>query len=95
MRESASVGIAAPPERNFGLVTDPSKLSSWNHAIAEVVEGPGHLVPGSAWKVGIHAPGQSWVANRESRPSIRWPAVSLTVPRLIKATLRMPIGSGS
>src|SRR5690348_8840121 len=62
-RESASTRIAAPPERIFSLVTDLSRLPSWNRAITDVVDAPEHLEPGSVWKVRIHALGQSWVSK--------------------------------
>jgi uncharacterized protein YndB with AHSA1/START domain len=45
VRESASAQVAASPEMVFSLVTNPSKLPSWNCAITEVVEAPeNHLV---------------------------------------------------
>ena len=65
MRETASAQIAAPPEMVFSLVTDPSRLPSWNRAITDVTEVPEHLEPGSVWKVRIHALGQSWVSKSQ------------------------------
>ncbi len=65
LRESASALVAATPERVFRLVTDPSKLPSWNRAIVELVEGPARLEPGSVWKVRIHALGRSWVSKSQ------------------------------
>jgi len=47
------------------MVTDPTMLSSWNHAITEVVEAPDQLEPGSLWKVKLHALGQSWVSRSQ------------------------------
>jgi uncharacterized protein YndB with AHSA1/START domain len=63
LRESARARIAASPEPVFSLVTDPSRLPSWNRAIADVVEAPERLESGSVWKVRIHALGQSWVSK--------------------------------
>ena len=78
MRESASARMAASPEPVFSLVTDPSRLPSWNRAIADVVEVPEHLESGSVWKVRLHALGQSWVSK--SRVSTLDP---VTVERLV------------
>lgn len=61
-RESARSRLAAPPEQVFNLVTDVSRLPSWNRAITEVVEAPERLEPGSVWRVRLHALGQSWVS---------------------------------
>ena len=63
LRESASALMAAPPDAVFRLVTDPSRLPSWNRAITEVIEAPETLGPGSVWKVRIHALGKSWVSK--------------------------------
>ncbi len=38
LRESASLATVTAPETIFRLVTDPSKLPSWNRAITSVVE---------------------------------------------------------
>ena len=57
--------VAAPPERVFSLLSDPSELPSWNRAITELIEGPARLEPGSVWKVRIHALGQSWVSKSQ------------------------------
>jgi uncharacterized protein YndB with AHSA1/START domain len=65
LRESASALVPATPEGVFGLVTDPSRLPSWNRAIVEVTEGPACLEPGSVWKVRIHALGRSWVSKSQ------------------------------
>jgi len=65
MRESASAQMAASAEEVFSLVTDPSRLPSWNQAITEVVEAPDHLEPGSVWKIRLHALSQSWVSASE------------------------------
>ena len=67
LRESARSPIAAPPEQVFNLVTDASRLPSWNRAITEVVEAPERLEPGSVWKVRLHALGQSWVSTSTVR----------------------------
>ena len=64
-RDSASAFLTTTPERVFGLITDPSKLPTWNHAITEIVEMPDHLEPGSVWKVRIHAMGRSWVSRSQ------------------------------
>jgi uncharacterized protein YndB with AHSA1/START domain len=65
MRESATARMSAPPERVFSLVSDPSRLPSWNRAITEVVEAPEHLEPGSVWKIRLHALSQSWVSKSQ------------------------------
>jgi uncharacterized protein YndB with AHSA1/START domain len=65
LRESASALVPAAPERVFSLVTDPSKLPSWNRAITELIESPAILEPGSVWKVRIHALGRSWVSKSQ------------------------------
>jgi uncharacterized protein YndB with AHSA1/START domain len=43
MRECATARVAASPETVFDLVTDPSRLPTWDRAITEVVETPEHL----------------------------------------------------
>jgi hypothetical protein len=60
-----SVGgyIDAPPRTVVGTVSDIARLSEWNHAITEVLEQPDRLVPGSVWKVRMHAVGQTWVSR--------------------------------
>ena len=63
LRESASLATVTAPETIFRLVTDPSKLPSWNRAITSVVEAPPRLATGSEWKVQMHALGQSWVSR--------------------------------
>jgi uncharacterized protein YndB with AHSA1/START domain len=65
LHESATLRISAPAEAVFRLVSDPTKLPEWNHAITEVVEAPDHLASGSVWKVKIHAFGQSWVSRSQ------------------------------
>lgn len=65
LRESASALVSAAPKKVFGLITDPSKLPSWNGAIDELIEGPARLEPGSVWKVRIHALGRSWVSKSQ------------------------------
>jgi len=65
LRESASALVSATPKRVFDLVTDPSKLPSWNRAIDELIEGPVSLESGSVWKVRIHALGRSWVSKSQ------------------------------
>ena len=62
-QESASARMSAPPEKVFSLVTDPTKLPSWNRAITDVIEAPAVLASGSVWKVRIHTLGQSWVSR--------------------------------
>jgi polyketide cyclase/dehydrase/lipid transport protein len=63
MRESVSTRVQAAPDVVFARVTDVARLPEWNHAITEVVDSPAHLVPGSVWKVRLHALGQSWVSR--------------------------------
>src|ERR1700729_2723343 len=65
LRESATAQVAAPPDKVFSLVTDSSKLPSWNRVITEVVEAPARLESGSVWKVRLHALGQSWVSRSQ------------------------------
>jgi uncharacterized protein YndB with AHSA1/START domain len=67
LRETASALVSATPERVFRLVTDPSKLPSWNRAIVEMTEGPACLEPGSVWKVRMRALGRSWVSKSQVR----------------------------
>ena len=63
LQESASIVTTAAPEAIFRLVTDPSRLPSWNRAITSVVDAPRQLAIGSEWKVQMHALGQSWVSR--------------------------------
>jgi uncharacterized protein YndB with AHSA1/START domain len=63
LRVSASEQVSATPENVFALVTDASKLPSWNRAIVELTEGPARLEPGSVWKVRMRALGRSWVSR--------------------------------
>jgi uncharacterized protein YndB with AHSA1/START domain len=65
LQESVSALVPASPEEVFSLVTDPSKLPSWNRAITEVVEAPERLELGSVWKIRLHALSQSWVSKSE------------------------------
>jgi uncharacterized protein YndB with AHSA1/START domain len=65
LRESGSALVSATPDKVFSLVTDPSKLPSWNRAIVELTEGPVCLEPGSVWKVRIRAKGISWVSKSQ------------------------------
>jgi uncharacterized protein YndB with AHSA1/START domain len=65
MHESASARMPASPERVFDLVTDPSRLPSWNRAITEVVQAPDQLEIGSIWKIRLHALSQSWVSKSQ------------------------------
>ena len=64
-RESASTLITASPDAAFGLVTDPSRLPLWNHAITQLIDDPGSLEVGSVWKVRMQALGQSWVSRSQ------------------------------
>lgn len=65
IRDTVSLHVTAPPDKVFGVVTDPSKLPSWNRAITEVVEAPDQLTPGSVWKIRLHVVGQSWVSKSQ------------------------------
>jgi uncharacterized protein YndB with AHSA1/START domain len=66
VRESVNAQISSSPEKVFDLISDPRRLPVWNHAITEVVEAPGHLEPGSVWKVRLHALSQSWVSTSQA-----------------------------
>jgi hypothetical protein len=63
MRETVSTHVDASPTAVFERVTDITRLPEWNRAIPEVLEQPRQMVPGSVWKVRLHALGQSWVST--------------------------------
>ena len=63
MQESLSAHIDASPTVVLERLSDIARLPDWNRAITEVLEQPGELVPGSVWKVRLHALGQSWVST--------------------------------
>lgn len=63
MRESVSTHVDASPTAVFARVTDIARLPQWNRAIPAVLEQPQQLIPGSVWKVRLHALGQSWVST--------------------------------
>jgi uncharacterized protein YndB with AHSA1/START domain len=63
IQESMSGRVDASPAAVFGFLTDVSRLPEWNRAITDVVDAPPQLVPGSEWKVRLHALGQSWVSK--------------------------------
>jgi|SRR3954451_11771116 len=63
MRESARTRVDVAPDVVFGRVVDVGRLPAWNGAIDEVLDAPDRLVPGSVWKVRLHALGQSWVSR--------------------------------
>jgi hypothetical protein len=63
MHESASAHIEATPAAVFERVTEVARLPEWNEAITEVLREPTQLVPGSVWKVRLHALGQAWVSR--------------------------------
>ena len=65
VRESVSGRVASPAADVFGLLIDVAKLPTWNRAITEVIDAPVQLAPGAAWKVRIHALGQSWVSRSQ------------------------------
>ncbi len=65
IRESARAHIDAPPAVVYVLLTDVSRLPEWNQAITEVVEVPAQLSTGAAWKVRLHALGQTWVSRSQ------------------------------
>ena len=62
MRDTLHTRFDDAPAIVFERVVDISRLPEWNRAITEVVEQPPELVPGSVWKVRLHALGQTWVS---------------------------------
>jgi hypothetical protein len=62
MRDTLQTRLDDAPEAVFARVVDISRLPEWNRAITEVVEQPPDFVPGSVWKVRLHALGQTWVS---------------------------------
>jgi hypothetical protein len=66
-RTSASAEVASTPDSLFERITDLNGLPRWNEAITDVIETPSALVPGSVWKVRLHAMGRSWTGRSEAR----------------------------
>jgi hypothetical protein len=62
MRDTLQTRLQDAPTSVFARVVDISRLPEWNRAITEVVERPPELVPGSVWKVRLHALGQTWIS---------------------------------
>jgi polyketide cyclase/dehydrase/lipid transport protein len=62
MRDTLQTRLADAPAVVFARVVDIRRLPEWNRAITEVVEQPPKFVPGSVWKVRLHALGQTWVS---------------------------------
>lgn len=60
---STSAHLDASPATVLERITDIARLPEWNRAITDMVEQPDHLVPGSVWKVRLHALGQTWVST--------------------------------
>jgi uncharacterized protein YndB with AHSA1/START domain len=62
-RESSTRTLSAPQDEVFEIVTDPSRLPSWNDGIAQVIDAPNHLEPGSEWRVRLQVLGRAWVSR--------------------------------
>jgi hypothetical protein len=66
-RTSAFAPVAASPTAVFTQITDLCQLPQWNEAITDVLEAPSTVMPGSIWKVRIHAMGRTWISRAEAQ----------------------------
>jgi uncharacterized protein YndB with AHSA1/START domain len=60
MRIEAKRAIDGDADTVFDLVSDPTRLNTWNRAIRGTIEAPAVLVVGSQWIVQLGVLGQSW-----------------------------------
>ena len=79
--------IAAPRERVFGLLLDPTRLDEWVTASRGVSDVPDELRPGSEFRQRLRLGGASF--------EVSWKVVELESPRLATWEGRGPAGAHS